>query len=76
HCLGDCTGISFIDSTTLKSCHYKRENNTDFFVDLAQKSYGILGSFYGLNYTLYELTKEKLLSLCPYQYMLAIENHS
>jgi hypothetical protein len=21
HCLGDCTGISFIDSTTLKSCH-------------------------------------------------------
>ena len=35
YCLGDCTGISFIDSTTLKSCHYKREKQHKVFVGLA-----------------------------------------
>jgi len=47
HCLGDCTGISFIDSTTLKSCHYKREKQHKVFVGLAQKSFGTLGWFCG-----------------------------
>ena len=47
HCLGDCTGISFIDSTTLKSCHYKREKQHKVFAGLARKSFGTLGWFYG-----------------------------
>jgi hypothetical protein len=47
HCLGNCTGISFIDSTTLKSCHYKREKQHKVFVGLAKKSFGTLGWFYG-----------------------------
>lgn len=47
HCLGDCTGISFIDSTTLKSCHYKREKQHKVFTGLARKSFGTLGWFYG-----------------------------
>jgi len=47
HCLGNCTGISFIDSTTLKSCHYKREKQHKVFLGLAQKRYVTLGWFYG-----------------------------
>lgn len=43
HCLGDCTGISFIDSTTLKSYHYKREKQHKVFTGLARKSFGTLG---------------------------------
>ncbi len=31
YCLGDCTGISFIDSTPLKVCHYKREKQHQVF---------------------------------------------
>ena len=29
--LGKCTSISFIDSTTLKVCHYKREKQHKIF---------------------------------------------
>ena len=32
HCLGHCTGISFIDSTTLKSCHIKEKNNIRYLL--------------------------------------------
>ena len=32
YCLGDCTGISLIDSTALKSCHYKRERQHIFLL--------------------------------------------
>ncbi|WGH77069.1 transposase [Tenacibaculum tangerinum] len=31
HCLGQCTGISFLDSTTIKVCHYKREKQNKVF---------------------------------------------
>lgn len=47
HRLGDCTGISFIDSTALKVCHYKREKQHKVFKNIAEKSYGTLGWFYG-----------------------------
>lgn len=47
NCLGNCTGILFIDSTTLKYCHYKIEKQHKVFASLAQKSYGTLGWFYG-----------------------------
>lgn len=45
--LGKCSGISFIDSTTLKVCHYKREKQHKVFKGIAEKSYGTLGWFYG-----------------------------
>ncbi len=47
HRLGKCSGISFIDSTTLKLCHYKREKQNKVFKGIAQKSYGTQGWFYG-----------------------------
>ena len=45
--LGKCSGISFIDSTALKVCHYKREQQHKVFKGIAEKSYGTLGWFYG-----------------------------
>jgi len=45
--LGKCSGISFIDSTALKVCHYKREKQHKVFKNIAEKSYGTLGWFYG-----------------------------
>jgi hypothetical protein len=35
---GNCTGISFIDSTPLRSCHIKREKQYKTFKDIALKS--------------------------------------
>ncbi len=57
HRLGKCLGISFIDSTTLKVCHYKREKQNKVFKGIAQKSYGTLGWFYG--FKLHIVCKDK-----------------
>ena len=46
-CLGKCTGISFIDSTPLRSCHIKREKQHKVFKGIAQKGQCSLGWFYG-----------------------------
>ena len=46
HRLGKCSGISFINFTTLKVCHYKREKQHQVFKGIALKSYGALGWFY------------------------------
>lgn len=45
--LGKCTGISFIDSTSLKVSHIKREKQHKVFAGLAEKSFGTMGWFYG-----------------------------
>ena len=46
-CLGKCTGISYIDSTPLRSCHIKREKQHKVFKGIAQKGQCSLGWFYG-----------------------------
>ncbi|MGI6717890.1 MAG: IS982 family transposase [Bacteroidales bacterium] len=46
-CLGKCTGISFIDSTPIRSCHIKREKQHKTFKNIAQKGQCSLGWFYG-----------------------------
>lgn len=45
--MGACTGISFIDSTTLKVCHIKRERQHKVFSGIATKGCGTLGWFFG-----------------------------
>ncbi len=45
--LGACSGISFIDSTAIKVCHYKREKQHKVFKGIAEKSFGTLGWFFG-----------------------------
>ena len=44
---GEQTGIYFIDSTTLKVCHIKREKQNKVFKNLAKKSKSTMGWFYG-----------------------------
>ncbi len=37
HCLGQCTGISFIDATSLKVCHNRRISQHRVFKNLAAR---------------------------------------
>jgi len=46
-CLGPVTGISFIDSTTIKVCHNKRIYRHRVFESLAQIGKSTMGWFYG-----------------------------
>lgn len=46
-CLGQCTGISFIDSTPLRACHIKREKQHKVFKQMATKGQCSIGWFFG-----------------------------
>lgn len=45
--MGDCTGISFVDSTTVKVCHIKKEKQNKVFVGTAAKGKNTIGWFFG-----------------------------
>jgi len=45
---GACTGISFVDSTSLEVCHYRRARSHKVFRNVAQKGKTSTGWFYGL----------------------------
>lgn len=46
-CLGECTGISFIDSTPIRVCKNKRIRNNKVFKGIAQTGKSTMGWFYG-----------------------------
>jgi hypothetical protein len=46
-CYGDCTGISFIDSTPIAVCHNRRIAQHRVFADIAQRGKNSVGWFYG-----------------------------
>jgi hypothetical protein len=46
-CLGECTGISFIDSTPLRVCKNKRIFNHKVFEGIATRGKSTMGYFYG-----------------------------
>lgn len=46
-CLGECTGISFLDSTIIRACHPKREGQNKVFKGIAAKGRGTMGWFFG-----------------------------
>lgn len=46
-CMGQCSGISFLDSTVIKACHYKREKQNKVFKGIANKGKGTMGWFFG-----------------------------
>ncbi|MFV0390670.1 MAG: IS982 family transposase [Paludibacteraceae bacterium] len=46
-CFGDCTGISFVDSSKISVCHNKRIFNHKMFKDLARRGKGTMGFFFG-----------------------------
>jgi hypothetical protein len=45
--LGGCTGISFMDSTSINVCHNKRINRNKVFDGMAARSKTTMGWFYG-----------------------------
>ena len=59
--LGQCTGISFIDSTPIQSCHIKREKQHKIFKEFARKGKSTLGWFYGFKLHLIINDKGELL---------------
>jgi hypothetical protein len=46
-CLGECTGISFIDSTPIRVCKPKRIRNNKVFKGIATNGKSTMGWFYG-----------------------------
>lgn len=46
-CLGECTGVSFVDSTSLPVCHNRRIHAHRVFQDLAGRGQTSVGWFYG-----------------------------
>lgn len=44
---GDCTGISFVDSTPLKVCHNRRIPSNKVFREFAQRGKSSMGWFFG-----------------------------
>jgi hypothetical protein len=46
-CLGECTGLSFIDSTILTVCHARRINSHRVFKKIAKRGKTSTGWFYG-----------------------------
>lgn len=46
-CRGECTGISFIDSTVLRVCHNKRIKRNKTFKGVAQLGKSTMGWFFG-----------------------------
>ncbi len=52
HTVGKCTGISYVDSTTLKIAHVKREKSIKLFKGIASKSKSSMGFYIGFKYHL------------------------
>ena len=60
-CLGECTGISFIDSTPLRACNNKRITQNKVFKDIANVGKSTMGWFYGFKLHLIVNDKGELL---------------
>lgn len=61
-CLGTCTGINFIDSTTLRVCKNQRIHNHKTFKGIAERGKSSMGWFYGFKLHLIINDKGELMS--------------
>jgi Transposase DDE domain len=61
-CRGECTGISFIDSTVLRVCHSKRIKRNKVFKGLAKVGKSTVGWFFGFKLHLIINDKGEILS--------------
>jgi len=61
-CRGECTGISFIDSTVLRVCHNKRIKRNKTFKGYAEVSKSTMGWFFGFKLHLIINDKGEILS--------------
>lgn len=62
HKMGKCTGISFIDSTTLKVCRNQRIHSHKVFRNFAERGKSSMGWFYGFKLHLVCNEKGELIS--------------
>jgi len=62
-CFGTCTGISFIDSTSLHICHIRRARSNKVFKNLAAKGMTSVGWFYGFKLHLVINERGELLNM-------------
>ena len=62
--VGKCSGISFLDSTTLDVCNNKRINTHQVFKDLAQRGKTSTGWFYGFKLHLIVNDEGEIVSFC------------
>ena len=60
--MGQCTGISFVDSTPLKACHIKREKQNKVFLGIAEKGKSTTGWFFGFKLHIVINDKGEILS--------------
>jgi hypothetical protein len=61
-CRGECTGISFIDSTVIRVCHNKRIKRNRTFRDIAEVGKSTMGWFFGFKLHLIINDKGEILS--------------
>ena len=61
-CMGKSRGINFVDSTTIKVCHIKREKQNKVFRGVAQKGKSTMGWFFGFKLHLIINDKGEILS--------------
>lgn len=61
-CVGNCTGISFVDSTPVRVCKNKRIKNNKVFKDIATVGKSTMGWFYGFKLHLIINEKGEILS--------------
>jgi hypothetical protein len=61
-CRGECTGISFIDSTVLRVCHNKRIRRNKTFKSIAEVGKSTMGWFFGFKLHLIINDKGEVLS--------------
>ena len=62
NCLGTSSGINFIDSTHIKSCHNRRIHNHKVFKNVAERGQCSIGWFYGFKLHLIINDKGEILS--------------
>jgi len=63
-CLGECTGITFINSTKISVCHNKRIRRNKVFEGFAKTGKNTVGWFYGFKLHLVCNDRGELLSFC------------
>jgi hypothetical protein len=63
-CLGDCTGISFVDSTSLDVCLNPRIHSHKVFAGLAARGKTSMGWFYGFKLHLVVNDRGEILQFC------------
>jgi hypothetical protein len=63
-CLGQCTGISFVDSTPIRVCKNKRIKRNKVFHGLAQTGKSTMGWFHGFKLHIVINDKGEILNFC------------